>query len=572
MITELTNSAVGLAVQGLSAEKHKITINTGAATSDLTGKACEPYGFHWAYDTHALAAGTGGYMTKQGGDTWFFLTADYAFGTSLQSRHDRRRRGGGRQGAGRGAPSGEQLGLLVLPAAGASLESQGRSASPMPGSTRRTPSSRRPNSASSQGGQKLAGLLYTTAEVHGLGLKAAQGSVTTEGYYWDLDDKSREFGNRYLEAHRPHAQHDPCRHLFGGAAISEGRPGGRLGRCRRRSPKKLHEMPVDDFFAKGGKVLANGRMVHDMYLFQIKTPEESKGEWDLYKLLATVPGSEAYFTLDEERLQADQLRRVSGARQPQAAPLSGPEASPSSTAWSAHGECDRNPGADQAVQGIRRRLECRSARAEGSIHGLIGPNGAGKTTCFNLLDQIPRAERRAHLPSRRGHHRPQAGRDRAARRRALLPDLGRLPASHACATICVRPCNARTASRISSGCPTRRLRVLDERAAELIADVNLTEFSDTPAGELAYGRKRALEIATTLALEPEVLLLDEPMAGIGREDLPRIIDLVRQVAKGRTVVMVEHNLSVVANLCDRVTVLAARRDPRRGNLCRGFGR
>ncbi|MBV8184751.1 MAG: ABC transporter substrate-binding protein, partial [Hyphomicrobiales bacterium] len=85
MITELTNSAVGLAVQALSAEKHKITINTGAATSDLTGKACEPYGFHWAYDTHALAAGTGGYMTKQGGDTWFFLTADYAFGTSLQA-------------------------------------------------------------------------------------------------------------------------------------------------------------------------------------------------------------------------------------------------------------------------------------------------------------------------------------------------------------------------------------------------------------------------------------------------------------------------------------------------------
>jgi branched-chain amino acid transport system ATP-binding protein len=192
--------------------------------------------------------------------------------------------------------------------------------------------------------------------------------------------------------------------------------------------------------------------------------------------------------------------------------------------------------------------------AEGSIHGLIGPNGAGKTTFFNLLTKFlePSAGRIFHRGSDITGLKPAAvarrGIVRSFQISAVFPHLT------------VRD-NLRAALQRQNGLShqfwlsDKALRVLDERAAQLIADVNLSEFSDTPAGELAYGRKRALEIATTLALDPEVLLLDEPMAGIGREDLPRIIDLVRQVAKGRTVVMVEHNLSVVANLCDRVTVL-----------------
>ena len=192
--------------------------------------------------------------------------------------------------------------------------------------------------------------------------------------------------------------------------------------------------------------------------------------------------------------------------------------------------------------------------AEGSIHGLIGPNGAGKTTCFNLLTKFlePSTGRIFHRGEDITGLKPAAvarrGVVRSFQISAVFPHLS------------VRD-NLRAALQRQNGLAhqfwlsDKALRVLDERAAQLIADVNLTEFSHTLAGELAYGRKRALEIATTLALEPEVLLLDEPMAGIGREDLPRIIDLVRQVAKGRTVVMVEHNLSVVANLCDRVTVL-----------------
>ncbi|SDR56118.1 amino acid/amide ABC transporter ATP-binding protein 1, HAAT family [Rhizobiales bacterium GAS191] len=192
--------------------------------------------------------------------------------------------------------------------------------------------------------------------------------------------------------------------------------------------------------------------------------------------------------------------------------------------------------------------------AEGSIHGLIGPNGAGKTTCFNLLTKFlePSGGRIFHRGEDITGLKPAAiarrGVVRSFQISAVFPHLT------------VRD-NLRAALQRQNGLAhqfwlsDKTLRVLDERASKLIADVNLTEFQDTPAGELAYGRKRALEIATTLALDPEVLLLDEPMAGIGREDLPRIIDLVRQIAKGRTVVMVEHNLSVVANLCDRVTVL-----------------
>jgi len=297
MITELTNSAVALAVQSLSREKHKITITTGAATTDLTGKACEPYGFHWAYDTHALAAGTGGYMTKQGGNTWFFLTADYAFGASLQ--HDTT--------AAVEAAGGKVLGAVRHPLNTADfssflLQAQSSGAKVIGLANAGLDTNNAIKQAAEfgivAGGQKLAGMLYTTAEVHGLGLKAAQGSITTEGYYWDLDDKSREFGNRFMKrtGRMPNMIHAGTY-----SAVAQYLKAVQAAGSDDADAvaKKLHEMPVDDFFAKGGKVLPNGRMIHDMYLFEIKKPSESKGEWDLYKLLATVPAAEAYFTFED---------------------------------------------------------------------------------------------------------------------------------------------------------------------------------------------------------------------------------------------------------------------------------
>ncbi|SEE54266.1 amino acid/amide ABC transporter substrate-binding protein, HAAT family [Rhizobiales bacterium GAS191] len=297
MITELTNSAVALAVQGLSREKHKITMATGSATSDLTGKACEPYGFHWAYDTHALAAGTGGYMTKQGGDTWFFLTADYAFGAQLQTDTTAavEAAGGKVIGAVRHPVNNSDFSSFLLQAQASKAKVIGMANA---GLDTNNTVKQAAEFGIVAGGQKLAGMLFTTAEVHGLGLKAAQGAITTEGYYWDLDDKSREFGNRFMKrtGRMPNMIHAGtysavAQYLKAVQAVGSDDPD--------KVAKKLHEMPVDDFFAKGGKVLPNGRMIHDMYLFQIKTPAESKGEWDLYKLLATVPAAEAFFTFEQ---------------------------------------------------------------------------------------------------------------------------------------------------------------------------------------------------------------------------------------------------------------------------------
>jgi len=193
--------------------------------------------------------------------------------------------------------------------------------------------------------------------------------------------------------------------------------------------------------------------------------------------------------------------------------------------------------------------------AEGSIHALIGPNGAGKTTFFNLLSKFL-------VPTRGTIF--YKGRDITGLKPADVARLGLVRSFQISAVfphLSVLD-NVRVALQRPAGLatqfwlPASRLDTLDTRAEELIESVNLSEYTHTPAVELAYGRKRALEIATTLALEPTLMLLDEPMAGMGREDIGRITDLIRSISKGRTILMVEHNLGVVADLCDRVTVLA----------------
>ena len=303
-IMELTTSSVGIAVQGLSKEKKKITINTGAASSDLTGKLCEPYGFHWTYDTHALAVGTGGALVENGGSTWFFLTADYAFGYALQADVTKvvEAKGGKVLGAVRHPLSTSDFSSFLLQAQGSGAKVIGLANAGLD-----TANSIKAASEFGivQGGQKLAGLLFTLAEVHGLGLKAAQGLTLTEGYYWDMDDASRAFAKRYMEktGRMPNMVQAGTY-----SAVTQYLKAVQAAGTDASDPvaKKLHEMPVDDFFAKGGKVLANGRMVHDMYLFQIKSPAESKGAWDYYKQLATIKGEQAYATLAESGCQATQ--------------------------------------------------------------------------------------------------------------------------------------------------------------------------------------------------------------------------------------------------------------------------
>ena len=294
MITELTTSSVALAVQELSKEKKKIDIVVGAATSRITGDACTPYGFHWAFDTHALAVGTGGALVKAGGDTWFFMTADYAFGYSLEKdTSDIVKENGGKVvGSVRIPLNSSDFSSFLLQAQSSKAKIIGLANA---GLDTTNSIKQAAEFGIVKGGQKLAGLLMTLAEVHGLGLEAAQGLVLTEGFYWDQNDRTREFSQAFFKrtGRMPsmiHAGTYSATLQYLKAVKAAGT------KDSDAVVKKLKELPVDDAFAQGGKVLANGRMVHDLYLFEVKKPSESKKPWDYYKQLAVVPGDKAFPT------------------------------------------------------------------------------------------------------------------------------------------------------------------------------------------------------------------------------------------------------------------------------------
>ncbi|UGY18281.1 ABC transporter substrate-binding protein [Bradyrhizobium septentrionale] len=296
MITELTTSSVALAVQELSKEKKKIDIVVGAATSRISGDACTPYSFHWAYDTRALAVGTGGALTEAGGDTWFFLTADYAFGYALEKDTSDivHSKGGKVVGSVRVPLNSSDFSSFLLQAQSSKAKIIGLANA---GLDTTNSIKQAAEFGIVRGGQKLAGLLMTLSEVHGLGLEAAQGLVLTEGFYWDHDDASRAFSERFIKrtGHMPSMIHAGTY----SATLSYLKAVKAAGtKDSEAVAAKLKELPVDDAFAKG-KVLANGRMVHDLYLFEVKKPSESKKPWDYYKQLAVVPGDKAFFSAKE---------------------------------------------------------------------------------------------------------------------------------------------------------------------------------------------------------------------------------------------------------------------------------
>ncbi|MEE7504136.1 ABC transporter substrate-binding protein [Methylobacterium sp. C33D] len=296
-IMELTTSSVALAVQGLSKEKKKITITTGAATSDLTGKACTPYGYHWAFDTRALAVGTGGALTRAGGNTWFFLTADYAFGSALEADTSKvvLANGGKVLGSVRHPLSNQDFSSFLLQAQGSKAKVIGLANAGLDTSNAIKQAA---EYGIVDGGQKLAALLFTLSEVHGLGLKVAQGLTLTEGWYWDANDETRAFGQRYMK--RTGRMPNMIQAGTYSAVLSYLKAVKAAGTDETDAVNaKLKELPVDDVFAHGGIVQPNGRMVHDMYLFEVKKPAESKGPWDLYKLISTIPGKEAFATAAE---------------------------------------------------------------------------------------------------------------------------------------------------------------------------------------------------------------------------------------------------------------------------------
>lgn len=293
MITELTTSSVALAVQELSREKKKIDIVVGAATSRITGDACQPYGFHWAFDTHALAVGTGGALVKSGDDSWYFMTADYAFGYALEKDTSEvvQANGGKVLGAVRHPLNSSDFSSFLLQAQSSKAKVVGLANA---GLDTTNSIKQAAEFGIVAGGQKLAGLLMTIAEVHGLGLQAAQGLVLTEAYYWDRDDKSRAFAEKFFKrtGRMPNMIHAGTY----SSTLSYLKAVKAAGtKDTEAVAAKIKELPVDDAFASG-KVLANGRFVHDLYLFEVKKPSESKKPWDYYKLLATVPGDSAFPT------------------------------------------------------------------------------------------------------------------------------------------------------------------------------------------------------------------------------------------------------------------------------------
>ncbi|MEF2551782.1 ABC transporter substrate-binding protein [Aurantimonas sp. A2-1-M11] len=296
-IMDLTTSSVALAVQGLSREKKKITITTGGGSTEIPGAQCSPYGFHWAYDTRALSQGTAGSLVKNGDDSWFFVTADYTFGDSLQGEATKviEANGGQVSGAVRHPLSTTDYSSYMLQAQSSGAKVVGFANAGLDTANAVKAAT---EFGLVQSGQKLAALLFTLAEVNGLGIEQAQGLNLTEGWYWDQSDENRAFAERYMAAF---GKMPNMIHVGTYSAVLQYLKAIEAAGTDATEPvaAKLHEMPVEDLFAKNGKVQENGRMVYDMYLFEVKTPEESTGPWDLYKEIATVPGDVAYASVEE---------------------------------------------------------------------------------------------------------------------------------------------------------------------------------------------------------------------------------------------------------------------------------
>ena len=303
-VFEMVSSAVALAVQDIAREKGRISVATGAATSALTGKACSPLGMHWVYDTFALANATARELVRQGGDTWFFITADYAFGHALEADASAliRRNGGQVVGSVRHPSPNADFSsyLLQAQASGAKVIAFANAGQEF---TYALTQANEFNIGAK--GQRLAGLLVTISEAHALGPKVAQGLYLTEGFYWDLDDATRAWSRRFQERGRGRGGR-------GGAmptSFQAGTYSAVLHYLRALDAAgtedgpavaaKMREMPVRDMFARGGRVRADGRMVHDMVFARIKSPAESRGEWDLYDVAGLVPGDQAFRPLSE---------------------------------------------------------------------------------------------------------------------------------------------------------------------------------------------------------------------------------------------------------------------------------
>jgi branched-chain amino acid transport system substrate-binding protein len=296
-IFDVPTSSVALPISALTREKNKIHINSGGGTSDLTGVACSPNTVHWTYDTYSLSNVAGKAMVKRGEDTWFFVTADYAFGMALErdAANVVKENGGKVLGDVRHPLNSSDFSSFLLQAQASKAKVIGLANA---GGDTQNALKQAAEFGIVQAGQKVAALLVEITDVHSLGIKATQGLIVTDAFYWDTNDETRAFSNRFNEK----VGHMPTMIQAGlySATMHYLKAIETIG--TDEAPKvmaQMREMPINDFFTKNGKIRIDGRMVHDMYLFEVKKPEESKGPWDLYKLLATVPGEEAFRPLDK---------------------------------------------------------------------------------------------------------------------------------------------------------------------------------------------------------------------------------------------------------------------------------
>lgn len=297
-VFEMVSSAVALAVQDIAREKNRISVATGAATSALTGKSCSPTGMHWVYDTYALANSTARELVRQGGDTWYFITADYTFGHALQADATAliEANGGKVLGAARHPLGTQDFSSFLLQAqqSGAKIIAFANAGKDFANALTQA----NEFGVGADGKQRLAALLITLSEAKALGTKAAQGLYLTEGFYWDFDDATRAWSKKFYE--RRKAMPTSFQAGTYSAVLHYLKAIGAAGTDdTAKVVEKMREMPVDDMFARGGRLRPDGRMVHDMLFAQVKTPAESKGEWDLYRILRTVPGPDAFRPLDK---------------------------------------------------------------------------------------------------------------------------------------------------------------------------------------------------------------------------------------------------------------------------------
>lgn len=297
MITGLGTSSVALAVRKISQEKGLIDINTGAASADLTGPSCSATGAHWVYDTYALAHVTGEALVKAGGDSWFFLTADYAFGHALERDVSAvvKEAGGKVVGGVRHPLSTQDFSSFLLQAQASKAKVIGLANA---GQDTINSIKQAGEFGVVKGGQKLAGLLVFATDVQSLTLPVAQGLVLTESFYWDLNDETRAWTKRYR------AKKDRLPSMLTAGVYSSTLHYLKAVQAAGTDDAlpvmaKMREMPVNDVMTKNGKLRADGRLVRDMHLFQVKAPSESKGKDDIYKLIATVPGDKAYRPINE---------------------------------------------------------------------------------------------------------------------------------------------------------------------------------------------------------------------------------------------------------------------------------